>query len=64
MANTNHRSIRIDTRSQFDEEEQKLHIKDYRAKKNSVAELYLDEDEDFLEDPHYAEVEYLLRKGR
>ena len=63
MSQTKHRSFHPDNGTVMDEVEQKMHIKDYRKSKNTP-EIVFDDDDEFLDNPHYAEVEYLLRKNR
>ena len=63
MSQTKHRGVRVDRNSDMDEAEQVMHVKDYRAKKKS-GNMEIDLDDDFINDPMYAEVEFLLRKNR
>lgn len=62
MSQTKHRAIKTDDNSQFDEVEQKLHIKDYRRQKKQVVEDELFDDD--YDEGMKAEIEYLLGKGR
>ncbi len=62
MAQTKHRSIKTDPHSQFDEEEQKLHIKDYRKKRISDNVEYEYDPEEFAS--YSDEIEYWLKKTK
>lgn len=62
MAQTKHRSVRVDGGDpRFDEEEQKMHVKDYRKRKINTQPEYLDDLDDC---PYQDDIEYLLRKNR
>ncbi len=62
MAQTKHRSVRVDGSDQrFDEEEQRMHVKEYRKNKINKKPDYL---EDLDECPYQDDIEYLLRKNR
>ncbi len=64
MAQTRHRTIRIDSRSDLDEVEQHDTIKMHRAVKKK-GNLSIDQDEmrEMFDDELYAELNYLLKKN-
>jgi hypothetical protein len=61
VAQTNTRSFHADSKSQFDETEQKMQLKDYRKERNKAKFEF--DPEDFDEET-YAEVEYFLKKHK
>ena len=62
MSQTKHRTVRVDGNDRrFDEEEQRMHVKDYRKNKINNTSEYLD---DLDGCPYQDDIEYLLRKNR
>ncbi len=64
MAQTKHRSVRVDTKNGIDEVEQAMHVKARRAMKKSV-NVEFDIDDEFADTGYEdlaQEVEYFLKK--
>lgn len=62
MSHTKHRNVVVDKKSIYDEEEQRMRIKDHRARKKAISS---DVDlEDYFDDEFNAELDYLLQKNR
>jgi hypothetical protein len=62
VAQTKHRTVRVDRNDpRFDEEEQRMHVKDHRKNKINNIPEYLDDLDDC---PYQDDIEYLLRKNR
>lgn len=59
MSQTIHRQRKPE--SGLDEVEAKMHAKDRRAARNRVDVEVIFEDDDFIESPYYADVEYFLK---
>ena len=63
MANTKHRNIRVDeNNTKYDEEEQRMHVKDYRNRKlNTLPEI---DEEEIEESPYGEDIEFLMKRMR